>query len=293
MPQSKDKFQPNQESFFDLKGRLRQFYLKKFFALCLWLKVKVSNLGCSIVMNKFASYPLLVAIVIAISCNTTYKAESVHYSNYRIKQSTSSNPVAAIISPYSDSVNKLMNMLIGYNETQLEKKRPGNTLGYFMADAYLEMARQKVDPNIDLAFMNSGGIRLPDLAAGAMTQGKVYELMPFDNLMVILKMKGSLLRQFLDTLAATEGIIASGINIEIVNKTTQRVMIGGKPLVLNEDYTIVHSDYVAMNSSLLKNIERKTTSYLLRDAIIDYVKFTNSQGKKIQVLNTDRVSYVN
>ena len=184
-------------------------------------------------------------------------------------------------------------MLIGYNETQLEKKRPGNTLGYFMADAYLEMARQKVDPNIDLAFMNSGGIRLPDLAAGAMTQGKVYELMPFDNLMVILKMKGSLLRQFLDTLAATEGIIASGINIEIVNKTTQRVMIGGKPLVLNEDYTIVHSDYVAMNSSLLKNIERKTTSYLLRDAIIDYVKFTNSQGKKIQVLNTDRVSYVN
>lgn len=244
-------------------------------------------------MNKSASYPLLVAIVFAISCNTTYKAESVHYSNYRIKQSASSNPVAAIISPYSDSVNKLMNMVIGYNETQLEKKRPGNTLGYFIADAYLEMARQKVDPNIDLAFMNSGGIRLPDLAAGAMTQGKVYELMPFDNLMVILKMKGSLLRQFLDTLAATEGVIASGINIEIVNKTTQRVMIGGKPLDLNEDYTIVHSDYVAMNSSLLKNIERKTTSYLLRDAIIDYVKFTNSQGKKIQVLNTDRVSYVN
>ena len=244
-------------------------------------------------MNKSASYPLLVAIVFAISCNTTYKAESVHYSNYRIKQPTSSNPVAAIISPYSDSVNKLMYMVIGYNETQLEKKRPGNTLGYFMADAYLEMARKKIDPNIDMAFMNSGGIRLPDLAAGAITQGKLYELMPFDNLMVILKMKGSLLRQYLDTLAATEGVIASGANIEIANKTTQRIMIGGKTLDLNADYTIVHSDYVAINTSLLKNIDRKTTSYLLRDAIIDYVKVNNSQGKKIQVLNLDRVTYVN
>ena len=184
-------------------------------------------------------------------------------------------------------------MVIGYNETQLEKKRPVNTLGYFIADAYLEMARQKVDPNIDMSFMNSGGIRVPDLAAGAITQGKLYELMPFDNLMVILKMKGNLLKQYLDTLAATEGVIASGINMEIAGKTTQRIMIGGKPLDLNADYTIVHSDYVAINTSLLKNIDRQTTSYLLRDAIIDYVKFNNSQGKKIQLLNTDRVIYVN
>jgi hypothetical protein len=32
--------------------------------------------------------------------------------------------------------------------------------------------------------MNSGGIRLPEMPAGAITQGKIFELMPFDNLMV-------------------------------------------------------------------------------------------------------------
>ncbi len=244
-------------------------------------------------MTKSAFYALLVATLFAVSCNTTYKTENVQYSNYRIQQSPSFNFITALMRPYADSVKKLVELVIGHNETQLERKRQGNTLGYFIADAYLEMARQRVDPNIDAAFMNSGGIRLPDLAAGPITQGKLYELMPFDNLMVILQMKGNLLRQYLDTLAATEGVIESGMTMQIVNKTAQQVLIAGKPLDLNADYTIVHSDYVAINTNLLKTIDRKTTSYLLRDAIIDYVKFNNNQGKKIQVLNTNRVSYVN
>ena len=245
-------------------------------------------------MRNSAFYPLLIAILFAISCNTTYKTEKVEYSNYRIQQHADEGQAfASIIKPYSDSVNKLMNVVIGHNEKQLERKRPGNTLGYFITDAYLEMARQKIDPKVDAAFMNSGGIRLPELPAGAVTQGKIFELMPFDNLMLLLKLKGSLLKQYLDTLAASEGVIESGITLQIVNGTAQQVMVGGKPLDENADYTIVHSDYVVMNSNLLKNVSRTTNGYLLRDAIIDYVKFINRQGKKITVSNTDRISYVN
>lgn len=239
-------------------------------------------------------YPLVIAIFFALSCSSSYKTQKIQYSNYRIQENNAENKsLTPIIKPYSDSVNKLMNAIIGYNEIKLEKKRDGNTLGFFITDAYLEMARQKVDAKVDAAFMNSGGIRLPDLPAGALTKGKIFELMPFDNLMVLLKLKGSLLKQYLDTLAATESVIASGITMQIVNKTAQQVMVGGKPLDLHADYIIVHSDYVVMNSNLLKNIDRKTNGYLLRDAIIDYIGIINSQNKKISVSNVDRVSYVN
>ena len=245
-------------------------------------------------MRNFVFYPLFIAIFFAPSCNTSYKAENVHYSNYRIQQNTVENKLLTpVIKPYADSVNKLMSVVIGYNELPLEKKRQGNTLGFFITDAYLEMARQKMGVNVDAAFMNSGGIRLPDLASGPITQGKIYELMPFDNLMVLLKVKGSLLKQYLDTLAANDGIIESGITMQIANKTVQQVMIGGKPLDLNGDYIIVHSDYVVINSNLLKNINRTVKGYLLRDAILDYIKLNNAQGKKITVTNTDRISYVN
>src|SRR6187431_40028 len=202
-------------------------------------------------MMKFPFNPLLIAIFFAVSCHTSYQAENVQYSSYRIQQhDEGSKSLAAIVKPYSDSVNKLMNVVIGYNEAQLEKKKQGNTLGFFITDAYLEMAKQKLDPKIDAAFMNSGGIRLPEMSAGPITQGKIFELMPFDNLMVLLQMKGSLLKQYLDTLAANEGVVESGITMQIVNKTAQQILVGGKPLDLDGDYTIVHSDYVAMNTSM-------------------------------------------
>ena len=245
-------------------------------------------------MRKFPFNPLLIPIFFAVSCNTSYKAENVQYSSYRIQQyDEGSKSLTTIVKPYSDSVNKLMNIVIGYNEAQLEKKKQRNTLGFFIADAYMEMAKQKVDPKIDAAFMNSGGIRLPEMPAGPITQGKIFELMPFDNLLVLLKVKGSLLKQYLDTLAANEGIIASGMTMQIENKTVQQVMVGGKPLDLNADYTIVNSDYVVMNSRLLKNITRRSNGYLLRDALLDYVKFVHSQNKKVTVTNTDRINYVN
>ncbi|HEV8272385.1 MAG TPA: 5'-nucleotidase, partial [Chitinophagaceae bacterium] len=230
-------------------------------------------------MMKFPFNPLLIATFFAVSCNTSYKAENVQYSSYRIQQyDAGSKSLTTIVKPYSDSVNKLMNVVIGFNEAQIEKKSPGNTLGFFITDAYLEMAKQKVDSKVDAAFMNSGGIRLPEIPAGAITQGKIFELMPFDNLMVLLKVKGRLLKQYLDTLAANDGVIESGMTMQIVNKTAQQVMIGGKPIDLNADYTIAHSDYVAMNTNMLKNINRSTNGYLLRDALLDYVKFIHSQN---------------
>ena len=245
-------------------------------------------------MIKYPSSSLLIAIFFAVSCNTSYKAGNVQYSSYPVQQyDAGSKSLSNLVKPYSDSVNKLMSIVIGYNEAKLEKKRQDNTLGFFIADAYLEIAKQKVDPKVDAAFMNSGGIRLPELPAGPVTQGNVFELMPFDNQMMLVKIKGSLLKQYLDTLAATEGVIQSGLTMQIVNKNAEQVMVGAKPLDPNAEYTIVQSDYVVINTRLLKNLTGKTNGYLLRDAIIDYVRMLNSQGKKITVSNIDRVNYVN
>ena len=245
-------------------------------------------------MRNSVFYLLAFSVFFAVSCNTSYKVGQVEYSSYPIqKQNNNDQSLNLLIKPYGDSVSKLMNVVIGNNETKLERDPQFNTLGYFMTDAYLEMAKQKVDPEVDLAFMNTGGVRLPDLPAGPIIQGKIFELMPFDNLMVILKMKGNMLQQYLDTLAATDGIIESGMTLKIVNSTAQKVIINGKTLDPNADYSIVHSDYAAINSGLLKNIKRTTNGYLLRDALLDYVKFFERQGKKVIVSNTDRISYVN
>lgn len=244
-------------------------------------------------MRKLSLYSF-VLLFLFTSCHTEYKAQQVQFSNYRLtKEYNTSSSIATLIKPYGDSLSGKMDVVIGENETLLERKRQANTLGYFITDAYLAMAKQKISNGVDIAFMNTGGVRLPDIAAGPVTQGKIYELMPFDNLMVSVKMTGRQLKQYLDTLAARDGILESGMTMTLKNNEVSNVKIGNKPLDLQSVYTIVHSDYVVINTPLLKDLERSTNGYLLRDAIIDYVEQLNKQGKKIKVTNIDRISYVN
>jgi len=64
-----------------------------------------------------------------------------------------------------------------------------------MADAIKTMAEMKFQKKIDAAFVNFGGIR-SYLPKGDVTVGKIFELMPFDNLVVLQEIKGDKLKSF-------------------------------------------------------------------------------------------------
>jgi len=44
--------------------------------------------------------------------------------------------MGSVMKPYSDSVNKSMNDILGIADITLEKKSPEGTLGNFMVDAF-------------------------------------------------------------------------------------------------------------------------------------------------------------
>lgn len=62
-------------------------------------------------------------------------------------------------------------------------------LGNLIADAYLEKARKAI-PETQLALVNGGGIRA-SIPAGDVTLGQVLEVMPFNNMLVILRLTGA------------------------------------------------------------------------------------------------------
>jgi 2',3'-cyclic-nucleotide 2'-phosphodiesterase (5'-nucleotidase family) len=104
-------------------------------------------------------------------------------------------------------------------------------LGNFLADAYLWAARALFDAKADIAFMNHGGVRINRMAEGPITRGMVYEVMPFDNQLVIVPVKGAVLQQYIDRLAAEGGGGGvSGLSYRIAGKQAVEVMIQGKPL---------------------------------------------------------------
>ena len=201
--------------------------------------------------------------------------------------------VLSFLQPFSENVNRTMNDVVGIADKSLDKKQPECTLGNFMVDAFLSMAAEKYNTQVDVAFLNYGGIRLTQLPAGNITTGKIFELMPFDNLLILQKLKGDVLQQFLDLIAAKGGSPVAGFTMQIKDKRAVNVMIGGKPLDPNATYTTVNSDFVANggdNADMLRPVPQITNGYLMRDAIFDYIRKLKSQGKNISANIENRVT---
>jgi len=240
------------------------------------------------------SFIILLAFITGLSCKSVYQSQSLHYDTYRIDNGDQKDSsLLSLINPYGDSVNKSMNDIVGRAEKTLEKKQPECTLGNFMSDAFFIMAKEKYNIQADAAFMNYGGIRLNELPAGNVTRGKIFELMPFDNLLVLQKLKGEILQQLLDLIAARGGWPVAGITMEIKDKKAVNVMIAGKPLDPGATYTTVNSDFIANggdNAEMLRNIPKISNGYLLRDAIFDYIKKLKSEGKNIAANEENRVT---
>ncbi|MBI3139339.1 MAG: 5'-nucleotidase C-terminal domain-containing protein [Sphingobacteriales bacterium] len=242
-----------------------------------------------------ATAALFVFLMAGLSCRIAYQGRSLQYKDYRIsKAMPSDTAVLQFLQPFSDSVNSSMNTVLGVVPASLEKSQPESTLGNFMADAFLTMAREKYPVSVDLAFVNFGGIRLTQLPAGNITRGKVFELMPFDNLLILQKLKGAVLQQLLDLTAARGGWPMAGLTMQIKNNKAVNVQIGGQPLDPEKIYTIANSDFIANggdNADMLRPIPQITNGYLMRDALIDYIGRLVRQGKAIGATIENRVTY--
>jgi 2',3'-cyclic-nucleotide 2'-phosphodiesterase (5'-nucleotidase family) len=228
---------------------------------------------------------LIIIVFSFFACGPKHYAPiQVNAYNYGMEGSRQGEQTAmkAFLQPYADSVNKSMNIVIGKLEVPLSKSWPECSLGYFMTDAYLEMAEKKFGRKIDVALMNYGGIRLNTMEPGPITRGKVFELMPFDNLMVLLELNGEQLQEFMNNLASRGGWPMSGATYTILNKKATDLKIGGRPVEPQAKYTLATSDYVANggdDNSVLKGLVQINIGYLQRDAIIEYVKEKQVIGK--------------
>lgn len=244
-------------------------------------------------MRKLTTtFSLIGLLIISYSCNPVYRASSVQYKDYPIQNDRKDPAFQKFLQPYADSVNNSMNMVIGELATTLEKKQPEGTLGNFMADAMKAMAEKYYATKVDGAFVNYGGIRLTSMQAGTITRGKIFELMPFDNIIVLQKVKGTVLKEFLDHIISRGGWPVAGITMEMKDKKAVNVLIDGNPLDEQMVYTIANSDYVANGGDyceMLKAIPQINKGYLLRDGLIEYVQSFTKKGQAITATIQNRV----
>lgn len=243
-------------------------------------------------MKNIISLAFLLATIIS-SCTTT--PPQVNYTTYKINTQPNIDSIySKMLAPYKDSVSKSMNVVIGFATNGLSKKQPESVLGNFMTDAIKTMAEQKFAKKIDAAFVNFGGMR-SYIPKGEVTIGKIFELMPFDNLIVLQELKGFQLKQFLNRVCEKGGWpVSKGLTYSIKEKKLADVLIDEKPITDSTVYIIANSDYIANGGddcAMLKTIPKQNINYLMRDALIQYVKQLTAEGKPINAKIENRVVY--
>jgi len=228
------------------------------------------------------------------ACKLAYQPQTVEYVDYQIRGTRQlDSSIVQLVAPYADSVNKSMNQVVAHVAISLDKKQPEGTLNNVVADAMLQMAKKRFSSQVDAAFVNFGGVRLTQIPAGPLTKGKIFELSPFDNAIVLLTIPGNALQDFLDLIAARGGWPVAGIRMNIRNKKATNIVINGNSLDTSKMYTIATIDYVANggdNANMLISLQRRDVGYLFRDALIDYFSTLNKEGKSITAVLENRTT---
>ncbi len=238
---------------------------------------------------------IAVSLFVLTSCSVSRKQVSSYHTSYTVIDTTlqKDSRFEQMLQPYKKSMDTAMNIVIGYSEAPMSKALPECTLGNFIADAQLALAKRS-DPATQISIMNYGGIRLPYISPGPITKGKLYELMPFDNKLTIVELPGKVLRQFCDHMAAYGGWPVAGISFKIKDKKAIDILIGSEPLNEQLVYHTAVSDYIANggdNCDFLGTCKKTYINIFVRDMLIDYLSELNSKGQKLNIKIEKRISY--
>ncbi len=245
-------------------------------------------------MKKSLPYFICIILLTCQLCATAQKyiPTEVQYSYQQVtKQDLKDSSALNFLKPYRDSMQKAMGKVIGFATVTLYQKQPECPLGNFLADAMKTMGEKKFAKKIDVALVNYGGSRAY-IPKGEITLQNTFELMPYDNLIILQDLKGSVLKKFLDYSVNKGGWSVSGMKLQIKDRKTDTIYIGDKLLDENATYTVANTDYVIKGGSdqtILKDIPQKSVGYLLRDAITEYIEQFTRQGKPVTATIERRV----
>ncbi|MEN8118646.1 MAG: 5'-nucleotidase, partial [Bacteroidota bacterium] len=181
----------------------------------------------------------------------------------------------------------------------MKKNKPESYLTNLLGDLLLaEGERVAAEKGFDLApsvsFFNYGGIRT-FLPKGEITVGKIFELMPFENEMVFLKLTGAQLQEFLDYVAAGRGGSMGGARFTISDRKAINAEIGSVRLNPEENYWLVTNDYVANGGDDLEMLKQCSefinSGVKIRDVIIAHLKEMNNKNELLTSKLDGRISY--
>ena len=158
--------------------------------------------------------------------------------------------VQKIVSEYEEELKPILSEVVATVDTELPHDRSYNgvtVLGQFMTKYMAEVS------DVQIALTNSGGLRT-SIDKGDITVGEMWDVLPFDNTLVTMNLKGSDLKRVIE-----HGIMNNnvgwiqyyGLNVyydsskEYGNRITSMRLLDGTKIEMDKYYSVVTNDFMA------------------------------------------------
>jgi 2',3'-cyclic-nucleotide 2'-phosphodiesterase (5'-nucleotidase family) len=235
--------------------------------------------------GKIKHFVLFITTFILVACTSqkNYVA-TIEGKNIPVNALYSEvKPINDFITPYRDYINKDLDNVLAYNPETLDKSQGEwqTNIGNFLADVCIQegnkVFEKKESKKIDFCILNHGGIR-SIIPKGNVTTRTAFEVMPFENNLFVVQLKGEQVIEMAHYLAEEKKPHPlSGIEIYFSkNLDVQKILIQGKPLIKEKNYYVATSDYLLNGGDkmnfFLKNKGNYDLDYKIRNILIDYFK---------------------
>lgn len=197
---------------------------------------------------------------------------------------------AAILLPYRHSVDSILSIPVGRSASEFPHR--STQLSNLISDFVSEQGSALAGRKVDMAIMNRGGIRC-GMPKGEITKGLMMQMLPFDNRIDVIEIKGSDLQEAFNVMAGRGGDAISREARARINRETRKaenVEINGEPIDSERIYLVATIDYLAKGGDYMEPLTRgkllKRSDNLLYDDMIE--RIGHLKKKKIEADKTER-----
>ncbi len=227
---------------------------------------------------------LLLLLITFSSCKKENHLVKITGTRIEINDSTASrSDIENFIAPYRKNVQRSLDSALAYSPKTFTKQDGilNTAIGNLLADIVLQQAnpvfKSRTENNIDMVLLNHGGIRAP-ITKGAISARTAYNVMPFENSIMVVEMKGTDIKKIITYLQqAKKAHPFSGLKLTVdANFDIVQALINEKEINDNDTYFVATSDYLYNGGSAMYFFKEAgksyTLNYKIRNAMIDYFK---------------------
>jgi len=216
---------------------------------------------------------------------------TIEYDEINEEYQPEDSKLSELIAPYDQKLSAEMNEVIGSLNQGMEKKRPEGLLSNLIADLVLSEVQKLDGFSADICLLNHGGLRAP-LPEGDVKVKDIFQLMPFENEVVVLELTGDKIQEIANYLNYSGGEPISGATVILGEKP--EIRFNYKELENEKTYMVVTTDYLAKGGDkmnfFLNPVNYQKTGIKLRDMILTYFKNMKASGQVIDTNLDGRIS---